>query len=814
MIEKMKSWIGLRPAPLFAALLCIYGLVIVLTFWDYGITVDEGQHVLYGKSVVDWYLTGFKDRWMFTWVDVWLYGGFCDMASYLVTLISPLDLYDTRHLCNAFMGVLGVCGAYRLGCLLGSGWAGVLAAIFLILTPRYYGHAFNNHKDFPFAVLYLWSLCWQVKVLKALPHAPWRWVVITGIVTGLAMGIRVGGVLLVCYMGLFWLLRYMQIWWPDRQPVRHFVIQYIGQMGMGFGVAYGVMLLFWPWAQTGPFTHPFKALTAFSQFYNVNMNYFEGQYVPSNEVPWYYASKWMLLTLPEFVLLGLLLGAGIVIWRRRKMGMALVLELVYFAALFPLIYAAVTDLSLYNGIRHVLFVLPPLVVLSAVSIVDLTCRLTGWRQLLFGGFIAGLMGLTLIEMMVLHPYQAMYFNRIVAGGIEHASQQYDTDYWHNAYKEGFRWLQDHVANKSSDEPYRISSQGGNMSHQVKNSSFVLVDNPWDADYHLASANQSGYVLIPGRVLHTVRRREVPLLYVIEPDSSYRHDPLFDLSHLPFKDQTFALFYENTEQTEAALASWHRAIENTPDRAFAYARLGRWYVHLKKYDLAVPYLEKALEIGPPETTWYFLLGRCHQILNQLEKSVPIFETALAMRPNYLGALRGLGESHLFLGNYATAIRNLEQVLVLFPTSSSDYYLLATARYYDNQIEGAVVDYQRAAALDSSNVQAHFGLGIALHRLGFVKEAEEAYLMALKTKPDHRSALLKLSSLHVENKRYDTAIRVLVRLLNAYPKDWEGYHNLGKIYETVGQNEVARKAYIQALELNPDQPDLRSRLETLK
>ncbi|MDP6040119.1 MAG: tetratricopeptide repeat protein [Candidatus Latescibacteria bacterium] len=731
----MKSWIGLRPAPLFAALLCVYGLVIVMTFWDYGITVDEEQHVLYGRSVVDWYLSGFKDRWMFTWVDVWLYGGFYDMTSYLATRISPFDLYDTRHLCNALFGVLGIWGAYRLGCLLGSGWVGLLAAAFLILTPRYYGHAFNNHKDFPFAVLYLWSLCWQVKVLKALPRVPWRWVIITGIVTGLAMGIRVGGVLLVCYMGLFWLLRYMQVWWHDRQSIRNLAMQYAGQMGVAFGVAYGVMLLFWPWAQTGPLTHPFKALTAFSKFHNVIINYFEGQYVPSNQVPWYFAPKWMLLTLPEFVLLGLLVGAGIVVWRRREIGTVLVFGLVCFAALFPLIYTSVMELSLYNGSRHVLFILPPVVVLSAVSIFDFTFRLTGWRQLLFGGVIVGLMGLALIEMVALHPYQSMYFNRVVAGGFEQASQEYDTDYWHNAYKEGFRWLRDHVAEEAPDKPFRISSQGGNMPHQVKNTSFVHVANPWDADYHLASANHHGYALTPGRVLHTVRRREVPLLYVIEPDSSYIHDPLFDLFRLPFKDQTLALFYENTGQTEPALASWRRAIKNTPERSFPYARLGRWYVHLKNHDLAAPYLEKALEIGPPQTTWYFLLGRCYQISGEFEKSISVFEKALAMRPNYLGALRGLGESYLFLGNYMTAILYLEQVLVLAPNSSYDYRQLATAHYFANQMEEAIGNYRKSISLDSSNVKAHFGLGLALHRLGMVSDAETAYLQTLKRDPNH-------------------------------------------------------------------------------
>ncbi len=185
----------------------LYGLVIVFTFQDYGINPDELGHMTYGRSVVHWYLSGFNERRIFSWTNTWLYGGFFDTITYLAMQVSPLEFFATRHLCTAAMGMLGVLAAYRIGCLLGSKWAGVLAALFLILTPRYYGHAFNNHKDVPFAVLYLWSVYWQLKVLRSMPNGRWDWVVVTGVITGFAMGIRVGGVMLLCFAGVFWLLK-------------------------------------------------------------------------------------------------------------------------------------------------------------------------------------------------------------------------------------------------------------------------------------------------------------------------------------------------------------------------------------------------------------------------------------------------------------------------------------------------------------------------------------------------------------------------------------------------------------------------------
>jgi len=106
--------------------------------------------------------------------------------------------------------MLGVIAAFRIGQLLGNGWIGCLAALFLILTPRYYGHAFNNHKDIPFAVAYLWSIFWLIRCLPHFPHIPRPWLIYAGLSLGITMGIRVGGMLLYFYLALFYGLLLLQ----------------------------------------------------------------------------------------------------------------------------------------------------------------------------------------------------------------------------------------------------------------------------------------------------------------------------------------------------------------------------------------------------------------------------------------------------------------------------------------------------------------------------------------------------------------------------------------------------------------------------
>ena len=72
-----------------------------------------------------------------------------------------------------------------------------------IETPRYYGHTFNNPKDIPFAVAYLWGIDYSIRLLKAYPVFSKSLCIKTGLAIGTALAVRVGGLLLIFYLCLF-----------------------------------------------------------------------------------------------------------------------------------------------------------------------------------------------------------------------------------------------------------------------------------------------------------------------------------------------------------------------------------------------------------------------------------------------------------------------------------------------------------------------------------------------------------------------------------------------------------------------------------
>src|SRR3989442_1834834 len=188
------------------AVLLIAAIVIALTFTDYGVTWDEDVHNWYGYFALDYYLSFFADQRALNWLNLYNYGAAFDLVAAAFNKFSPLGVYETRHLLNGLVGLFGLAGCWKLGRALGGPRAGLIALLFLLLTPNYYGQMFNNPKDIPFAVGGVWATYYMARILPALPRPPLRLLFKMGLAIGLALAVHVGGLQFLCHLGLrLWL---------------------------------------------------------------------------------------------------------------------------------------------------------------------------------------------------------------------------------------------------------------------------------------------------------------------------------------------------------------------------------------------------------------------------------------------------------------------------------------------------------------------------------------------------------------------------------------------------------------------------------
>jgi hypothetical protein len=510
---------------LFWLFFAVLAFLVFTIVGDYGISWDEWPQNEYGKKVIAYYLSGFSDKSALNFGDLYLYGGLFDSVAAALNTISPYGEYETRHILNAFVGLLGVIGVWRLSAALLGYRAGFIAALIVVLIPSYFGHSFNNPKDIPFAVGYIWSLYYIIRIIDELPHISRSLALKLGICIGLTLAVRVGGLLLIAYLGLVICIAIalqlkIKPWHESRRIIGKLLLSALGISVL----AYVIMILCWPWALESPLIRPWMALQQITHFKWSGSVLFDGEYISASELPNSYLPVYLWVKLPIFVPVVLFAAAIFVLprpitWRLGPGGARLPVKvtLVIFSVIFPLVYIMLRDSVVYDGIRHVMFIVPSLAVLAAVSYEKILSTLESLKRLRWGFVLLSFvyLGFHLISLIELHPYQYVYYSE-AAGGLRGAHNRFETDYWATSYREAAQILNRHVDSlPDRSRIYFIEVCGPNLnaayyfSPQLK-----LVDTDGQADYFISFTRMKCHTRYGDKpLIGVVQRDGIPLTLV-------------------------------------------------------------------------------------------------------------------------------------------------------------------------------------------------------------------------------------------------------------------------------------------------------------
>jgi hypothetical protein len=167
----------------------------------------------------------------------------------------------------------------------------------------------------------------------------------------------------------------------------------------------------------------------------------------------------------------------------------------------------------YDGVRLFLFLIPPLSSLAALAVIEFFK--TGTQRLIkiSIGVLIGINAAAVAkEMIVLHPYQYIYFNSLV-GGLEGAHKNYDTEYWGAAYNEAINWFKENVAtDKKNFYPIHID---GIKRYKVYQGSHIINVPASHAEYIFRFTRRLEEEPKKEDIVHVVERHNVPLVYILK-----------------------------------------------------------------------------------------------------------------------------------------------------------------------------------------------------------------------------------------------------------------------------------------------------------
>ena len=441
------------------ALLAVALVVGLATAADYGVTIDEFNTNDYGPKALAWYTSGFTDRSHFETVEfsLWYYGPWFQMLTAAVQSLALADPLTIRHAMTFAVGLAGLASLYPMARLSFGRWVGPAAIAICLSTGYLYGNLFFAPIDVPF----LAAMGWATLAIMAMGRTivpTWPATIGAGLAMGLAIATRTGGIITHAYLLGVLALAALEAVTSMGSAARGALLRIALRGAAAIALAWLVAIALWPWLQIGnPFT---QFSIAYGHFATIATDFeFDhwGRRLLTTALPWSYVPEQWLARLPigflaliaAAVVLGLAAAAR---WLRLAMARSGELRdsllmlarsrnmlLVWVAATVPVIFLMITHATVYDGIRHTLFVIPMLALLAGWALVRLVRALPRGR-LVTGALATAYAAALLANLAVLHPLEYIATNAL-AGGTAGAYGRFELDYWSASATEALRRLE-------------------------------------------------------------------------------------------------------------------------------------------------------------------------------------------------------------------------------------------------------------------------------------------------------------------------------------------------------------------------------------
>lgn len=666
---------------------------------DYGISGDEFVDHRHAEYVLDYFKTGDKAALSQPRTALHLYGiSMQVVAAFICERLSIENYYEVRHVVSAINGAAGVLFAGLLALRWGGGLCGLLSVLLLFFTPRYFGHSMNNLKDIPFAVGYIISVYYTIRLFDYYPFFRWRHML--GLILGiaLALGTRSGGLILYpmvfMYAGLFYVFYYKRDFYKINKRGKS-ILGIWGVLLLVGLCSYCLAIALWPFALQKPFSNVLLSLKQFTNFSIGLRTIFDGKQMMSNMLPWQYAPKYLMIGIPLVSVLGFWGYWIYALWKRQEF--SLISYFLLFAAVFPVIWVIYKHSNLYGGIRHLLFVMPIMVVVAA-RFWDLMFDFG--KKYLKGAVLVVfmlLLGLPVVHAVRNHPNEYVYYNEFV-GGVKGAYGDFETDYYFNSLKESCDWFKKHVELPKDKKTIIVTQLVDAVTYYFRRDTNVKViysryyekySKNWDyaifANSYISRFQLQNRLFPPEGTLYTPLVEGCPMSYVGKRVT---------------KTDLEGFQLERAGKFPEALEAFERYTSRHKDNEEVWSRMGKLYYTLGQIGKADTCLNRALSL--------------HPALNE----------AL-----YMGVLTYLQQK-----DYKKAMERVGQMLAVNSMSADAYYLRALVYFNMKKYQAAIDDLNKVLSFRPDLDRALLLAGDILRINRNYKQALQIYDKLMKKKPD--------------------------------------------------------------------------------
>ena len=431
----------------YAFFILILALLFLMPYFsrNVGVSTREWQQNEYSEAVYKYYQTG--DRTFTTMPQYVTKGQSADVL--LVSVAHALgfkNIFRLKHRLSALLGwlLIVVTGLFLAKNV--SWRSAFFCSLLLFCTPRFLGYTFGNFNDTLFALAFfftlfqIWQFCYDFPLI--------RWIRVIGIFLGMlvATTTSLSGFAL-CVLFFFFVIIYFVV----KNPIKKF---FTGQYWVSLltlimivGATSLLVVLMNFLLSPGFQIHDLRGGDKFMQMFVATSQqlpqFFEGKTISIADSPGNYVFKYVFITTPFVVILGLLLC--VLFFRTILKEFTL---FTVFALMFTILYLFWAFSSKYMGsdiVCTVIFMMLPLLVMMAALGYEAVLRKVDDRytNAVIVSLAFFLTCLPLRHVIFNRPLTLCYFNE-VSGGIHNAAERYELDLNNQSSKVAAQWFTQYI----------------------------------------------------------------------------------------------------------------------------------------------------------------------------------------------------------------------------------------------------------------------------------------------------------------------------------------------------------------------------------
>jgi len=235
--------------------------------------------------------------------------------------------------------------------------------------------------------------------------------------------------------------------------------------------------------------------------------------------------------------------------------------------------------------------------------------------------------------------------------------------------------------------------------------------------------------------------------------------------------------------------------------YSYFRAGYYFDYFfGDHAVAEANYLKSLELNPENINSHSRLGSLYMKQKDYDKAEVQFKAVLKDDPKNSFAHNELGNIYKERGDYANAEKEFREFMKYDPTNFHAYHNLGYIYLHLKEFDKAEEVFIDLLKIANKKEKEH-------------KEKVDAVTSA--SEKDYIGRVhANLGNLYSGKKEFDKAEKEFLKVVEINPQDIKGHLSLGNIYLRLNKNDLALKEYETALNLSPDAPGLKEKVQQLR